>query len=119
MSNFTDFNGGVIHMNNKRRNLSLLFALFLTLGAVPAWAASPAGNWCKSRFNDAGSSFVNMTLSNTTFCYLSKVSIENTDTDGEMATCQVTRGSNVWTLEAILAENNDADARCCAYCYNE
>ena len=40
MSSLTDFNAGVLHMNNKRRNLSLLFSLLLTLGAVPAWAVS-------------------------------------------------------------------------------
>ena len=118
MSNFTDFNAGVIHMNNKRRILSLLFSLFLLLGSVPAWAVSPNGIWTANRFNTAGSSFVNMSASATTFCYLSRVGVENTDTDGELATCRVTRGSVVWTLEAILGANNDADVSCSAYCYN-
>jgi hypothetical protein len=59
-----------------------------------------------------------MSPSATTFCYLSRVGVENTDTDGERATCRVMRGSVVWTLEAVLGENNDADARCATYCYN-
>jgi len=118
MSNFTDCNAGVIHLNNKRRILSLLFTLVLTLGAVPAWAVSPHSIWNANRFNTAGSSFINMSPSATTFCYLRSVGFENTDTDGELATCRVTRGAVVWTLEAVLGENNDADARCSAYCYN-
>ena len=118
MSNVIDFNAGEARMNNKRRISSLLFSLFLLLGSAPAWAVSPHSNWTANRFNTAGSSFVNMSPSATTFCYLRSVGLEDTDTDGELATCRVTRGNVVWTLEAILGENNDADARCSAYCYN-
>jgi hypothetical protein len=106
-------------MNNKRGMLSLLFSLVLTLGAVPAWAVSPNSNWIAIRYNAIGSSFVNMSPSATTFCYLSSVGFEETDTGGERATCRVTRGSVVWTLEAILSQSNDADAICYAYCYNK
>jgi hypothetical protein len=104
-------------MNNKRGILSLLFSLFLTLGAVPAWAVSYYGAWGAIRYNAVGSSFVNMSPSGTTFCYLSGVAFEETDTAGERALCRVTRGDVVWTLEAILTQNNDADALCSAYCY--
>jgi hypothetical protein len=105
-------------MNNKRRIFSLLFSLFLLLGSAPAWAVSPNGGArCVSRFNAAGSSFLNMTFGATTFCYLSSISFEETDTGGEEATCRLTRGG-VWTLEAVLDANSDADAECCAYCYN-
>jgi hypothetical protein len=106
-------------MNNKRRIFLLLFTLFLTLGAVPAWAVSPAGSWSAFRINGGGTTFFNMTASATTFCYLSRVGVENTDTDGERATCRVTRGNVVWTLEAVLGEDNDADVYCSAYCYNK
>jgi hypothetical protein len=119
MSNFTDCNAGVSHLNNTRRILSLLFTLGLTVSAVPAWAVSPHSIWNANRFNTAGSSFINMSPSATTFCYLRSVGFENTDTDGELATCRVTRGAVVWTIEAVLGENNDADARCSAYCYNK
>jgi hypothetical protein len=97
---------------------TLLFSLFLTLGAAPAWAVSFNSSFSASRFNTAGSSFVNMTLRNTTFCYLSSISIEETDTGGEEATCRLTRGPIVWTLEAILDASSDADAECSAICYN-
>jgi hypothetical protein len=59
-----------------------------------------------------------MTPSNTTFCYLRRVGVENTDTDGELAMCRVVRGTYVWTLYATLGEDNDADVYCSAYCYN-
>jgi hypothetical protein len=118
MSNFTDVNAGVIHMNNKRRILSLLFSLFLTLGAVPAWAVSLNSTWSIFRTNTAGSSFVNMSASATTFCYLRSVGFRDTDSSTEQATCRVTRGAVVWTLEAVLSQNDDADAFCAAYCYN-
>jgi hypothetical protein len=105
-------------MRNKRRMLSLMFSLFLTLGSAPAWAVSFNSSFSTSRFDNAGSSFVNMTPRNTTFCYLSSISIEETDTGGEEATCRVTRGAVVWTLEAILDKTSDADAECSAICYN-
>jgi hypothetical protein len=60
-----------------------------------------------------------MSPSATTFCYLRSVGIEETDTGGERATCRVTRGAVVWTLEAILGASSDADALCSAYCYNK
>jgi hypothetical protein len=60
-----------------------------------------------------------MTLSATTFCYLKGVGVENTDIDGERATCQVDRGSLVWTLSAVLGKSSDADAYCSAYCYTK
>jgi hypothetical protein len=105
-------------MNNKRGNLSLLFALLLLLGSTPAWAVSPAGNWSAFRQDTIGTTFFNMTASATTFCYLSRVGVRDTDTGGELATCRVTRGPIVWTLEASLGASSDADVYCSAYCYN-
>jgi hypothetical protein len=49
MSNVIDFTARALHMNNKRGISSPLFALFLTLGAVPAWAVSPHSNWSAYR----------------------------------------------------------------------
>ena len=62
-------------MNNKRRIFSALFSLALLLGTVPAWAVSPNSIRYVYRFNTAGSSFVNMSASATTFCYLSRVGV--------------------------------------------
>lgn len=111
-------------MNTKRGILVLMFSLFLTVGSAPAWAVSFNSSFSVSRFNTPGSSFVNMTPRNTTFCYLSSISFEDTDAAGEEATCRLTRGAVVWTLEAIrdacssFACSNDADAECTAICYN-
>jgi hypothetical protein len=105
-------------MNNRRRIPSLLFSLFLLLGAAPVWAVSFNSSFSVARFNTAGSAFVNMTPRNTTFCYLSSISFEDTDTGGEEATCRLTRGAVVWTLEAILDASSDADSECTAICYN-
>ena len=68
-----------------------------SLGRQPPWQLE-----CKP-VQYSGTTIINMSPSATTFCYLSRVSIEDTDTDGEMATCRVMRGRLVvWTLEAIL-----------------
>lgn len=119
MRNFTKFNVGANLMNNKRRIFSALFSLALLLSTVPAWAVSfRSGPHTISRFNTVGSSFLNLTSSATTFCYLSRVSVTETDTGSEVATCRLTRGSFVWTLEAILGASSDADVSCSAICYN-
>ena len=118
MHTFTKLNAGVMNMNNKRRIFSALFSLALLLSTVPAWAVSFNRSASISRFNTVGSSFVNLTFSSTTFCYLSKVGVTDTDTGGEVATCRLTRGSSVWTLEAILGASSDADISCSAICYN-
>jgi hypothetical protein len=105
-------------MNNKRRTLSIMLSLFLTLGAIPAWAVSFNNSFSISRFNTGGSSFVNMTSSAATHCYLSKVGVRDTDSSTEEAECRLTKGSVVWTLEAFLSQSDDADAICSAICYN-
>lgn len=106
-------------MNTKRRMFSALFALALLLSTVPAWAVSfRSGPTSASRFNTVGSTFVNLTPSPTTFCYLSRVGITETDTGSEVATCRLTRGAVVWTLEALLGASSDADVSCSAICYN-
>jgi len=105
-------------MNTIRNISGILLFSSLTLTALSAEAVTYNSTWNASRSNNGGSTFQNMTPRNTTFCYLSRVGFENTDTDGERATCRVTRGAVVWTLEAILGENNDADAVCSAICYN-
>jgi hypothetical protein len=105
-------------MNGTRTIFAVVFSLVLVLSALPAAAVSFNSSFCVSRFNNLGSSFVNMTPRNTTFCYLSSISFEETDTGSEEATCRITRGSVVWTLQAILDKTSDADAECCAICYN-
>ena len=105
-------------MNTNRSTLAILFSLLLTLGAVPAWAVSFNSSFSISRFNTGGSSFVNMTSSATTHCYLSRVGVRDTDSSTEEAECRLTKGAVVWTLEAFLSQSDDADAICSAICYN-
>ena len=105
-------------MNTNRSTLAILFSLLLTLGAVPAWAVSFNNSFSISRFNTGGSSFVNMTSSATTHCYLSRVGVRDTDSSTEEAECRLTKGAVVWTLEAFLSQSDDADAICSAICYN-
>ena len=117
MRDFTNSRAGLIHPNHKRRIFSSLLALFLFLGAVPAWATSYYGEWSVSRSNTGGQSFVTMSPSSSTFCYLSRVGVADTDSSGEWATCTMLRGYDYWFLSANLAQNNDADVQCSATCY--
>ena len=105
-------------MNAIRNTSAALLLSTLAFTALPAGAVSFNNTFFASRFDNLGSSFTNMTPRNTTFCYLSSVSIEETDTGNEEATCRVTRGAVVWTLEAILDKTSDADAECAAVCIN-
>jgi hypothetical protein len=105
-------------MNGTRTIRAVVFLLVLVLSALPAAAVSFLGQFHASKFNIAGSMVTNMTLSATTFCYLSRVFVEDADTDDEIAGCRVTRGPIVWTLEAFLGRSSDADSRCSAICYS-
>jgi hypothetical protein len=105
-------------MNTKRGISALMFSLLLLLGSVPAWAVSLNSTWAVSRNNTDGTTSQNMSSSATTFCYLSKVGVEETDTSNEKAMCQVLPGNSLWTLQAVLGVNSDADVECRAYCYN-
>jgi hypothetical protein len=114
----SDFNIGVVQMNGTRRILSVLFSLFLTLSALPAEAVTFVGTFNAARSNTRGTTSTGMTPRNTTFCYLSKVTVDNTDTEGETATCQVFRGTSIWFLDASLGQDDDADVECSAICFN-
>ncbi|MGH8615677.1 MAG: hypothetical protein ACREYF_27590 [Gammaproteobacteria bacterium] len=104
-------------MNTIRKLSTVLLLSSLALSAGPAGAVSPNSIWFATQFN-GGKATIPMVTSAGHFCYLRSVGFENTDTNGETATCRVTRGAVVWVLEAVLNENNDADAFCSAYCYN-
>ncbi len=59
-----------------------------------------------------------MSPSGSTFCYLSRVVVTETDTGGERAECRVTRGDFNWNLQANMGASSDADIECSAICYN-
>lgn len=106
-------------MFSKKSLIALGALLLTTLGLTSAaFAVSINSTWFASRHNTVGSSFINMSPSATTFCYLSGVETTETDTGSETARCQIRRGQVVWTLEAILGTSSDADIECEAICYN-
>ena len=83
-----------------------------------AQAVSPAaGGVGSAAQNNVGVAFVNLTSSATTFCFLTRVQVEDTDSVNEFAGCNLTRGPLVWTLQAVVTAS-DAAARCTALCYN-
>ena len=108
-------------MNATRILHAVLFSLLLVLSALPAEAVSLNGFYSVERKNSGGESEKQMTHFSTTFCYLSKVGLENTDTTDEMAACQIIlKPDGYWWLQAVLERANadDADAECAAICYN-
>ncbi len=97
----------------------MLLALILTGSMVgPASAVSPDGEWFLQRFNTAGTFFAVLRPHANHFCYLGQVSIEETDSGGEEATCKLRKSGTVWLLEATLDKSSDADVKCRAFCYN-
>ena len=103
--------------------ISKVSCTLLLLGAVSfingaAHAVSYDGYWQLFRYNTAGTSFAVLRPHANHFCYLGRVSVEETDTGGEETHCRVRRSGTVWLLEAILDKSSDADVKCGAYCYN-
>jgi hypothetical protein len=104
---------------NAIRNISAVLLLSsLALTALPAGAVFFVSVHNADRLNTAGTTTTVMQPNATHFCYLSRVGVENTDIDGESATCRVRGSGTVWILEAILGKSSDADAHCSATCYH-
>ena len=95
--------------------IALILAMSIT-GSVHA--VSPDGSWFLQRFNTAGTFFAVMKPHANHFCYLTQVSIEETDSGNEEATCRIRKSGTVWLLEATLDKNGNADVKCGAVCYN-
>lgn len=98
-------------------SLALAAGLALSSGASIASAAAPAGGWSLTRSNTAGTYYAVMSSSTATFCFLTGVKVEETDTGGEYARCQILEQNGRWVLEAGLGANSDADVSCQARCY--
>lgn len=95
-----------------------LFTLLLAfLMTSPAFAVNPNGDWYAIRYNNAGTTGFAMRPHATNFCFLTQVSIEETDSGGEEAHCRVVRLGSDWWLQAILDKSSDADVKCRAACY--
>lgn len=95
-----------------------LVTAVLSLAGTTASAVSPYSYYYLNRSNSAGTSLLNIAPASGRFCYLAKVEVDNTDTEGETATCEVRRTGYTWLLYARLGKSSDADVECAAYCYN-
>jgi len=71
-----------------------------------------------SKYNSGGTSTKVLPIHSKHYCALSRVGVENTDTNREMARCNVRRAGAVWILEAWLERSSDADVQCGAVCFN-
>lgn len=105
-------------MIRKPHLATLMLSCILSLSVMPAWAVRYDSIHYKNRYNSAGSSYKVLPTNSDHFCYLSTVTIEETDTGGEEATCRLRRSGAVWLLEAILGKSSDADVECTAICYS-
>jgi len=105
-------------MNILRKLSTALIFISLIASAIPANAVSYHSEHHRQRFNSKGTSYKILPTHSNHFCYLSYVSVEETDTGGEEAICRVRRSGSVWVLEATLDKSSDADAECRAICYN-
>lgn len=102
----------------KRKIFTALLFSSLALSALPAGAVSYDSQHYVFRFNNKGTTFRVLPPHANHFCYLSGVGVANTDIEEEEAMCRVRRSGSVWLLEATLGQNNDANVRCWAICYN-
>ncbi len=96
-------------------------AFAASFGATaPASANSLIGDWSAARNDTMGWTTFEMSTTAETFCYLTRVSITETDSGNEMASCEVWRNNSTgkWNLTAFLGATSDADVFCGARCYN-
>ena len=73
-----------------------------------------------SRYNTAGTSTTTIAYNwpNSTFCYLSRVGVRETDTSTEMSMCRVRVSGAYWILQASLGRTSDQDVFCSAKCFS-
>jgi hypothetical protein len=108
-------------MKNIRERIKVLPFLaglvLTTLATSSAFAASPAGGWGFTRIGAKGEYFAIMTDTSDTFCFLTDVKVEETDSPGESAECKISPQNGRWVLETILGKDGDAAVTCVARCY--
>ena len=106
-----------------RKALGLALASTMALGlSAPAKAVSFNGSWGVDHLGGAGgptSHVATMSSSTSTFCYLSRVRLAETDTASETVDCRLAKGSANWFMYATLGSPaDDAWVHCEAICYN-
>lgn len=105
-------------MNHKATITQALVLVSAVALAPDAQAVSYHSEWHAQRTNTVGTTTIVLPPNASRFCYLSRVSVVDTDTSGERAQCRVRRSGTVWLLEAYLGTSSDADVYCSAICYN-
>lgn len=71
-----------------------------------------------SRSGSSGTTTETMVILAKSFCFLTYVAIEETDTNGEYARCQIHHDGTRWTLNAVLAMSSDTAVSCKARCFS-
>ncbi len=102
----------------KLKLAKILLCTALGLSANLASAVSFDSTWAAFRNNTAGTTFFVLPTAANHFCFLTGVTVQETDVSTETAQCRLRTSNGTWLLEAILGFNGDADVRCEAQCYN-
>ena len=101
------------------KNIISKLAVVLSLSFILCGSSMASDHFFyANKYNSAGTSTTVMSLISDHVCALSQVSIEETDTGSEEATCRVSKSGAVWILEARLDKSSDADAECAAICFD-
>lgn len=75
-----------------------------------------SGSFNVQRNNTGGTTSRDLGSTIRRMCFLTEVTMEDTDSGGEWAGCRVVRLSGQWVLQARLARSDDADVWCAARC---
>lgn len=104
-------------MNNKCVILKGIVLSALILGAFPAWSANNYnGRFALAKYN-SGFSDIAMRTTSSSMCFLARVGVEETDTNGERSTCTIYHSGGWWRLKADTGRSSDNDIHCSAICY--
>lgn len=107
-------------MNCKAKLLGLLLSSLMTASALPASAdVEFESTYTLKQYNTRGSAFKVLLGTNTWshFCFLTSMTVEETDTGSEHARCKVYMDYPSWWMQANLGKSSDADVECTATCY--
>jgi hypothetical protein len=106
------------NFRTRRAGVTLLGGLLVSALCIGTAAASaPAGGFSSTRINSKGTFFAVMSDSNSTFCFMTGMKVEETDTLGESAQCRILAQNGRWVLETTLGKDGDATVVCEARCY--
>lgn len=71
-----------------------------------------------SRYNDAGTTRASLGSTHRRICFLASMTVYETDSMGEAASCRVVISQGTWYVEAYLGKSDDADVKCIGRCFS-